>query len=289
MGLSRRAIRGNYVAEVLPLTFPNRIPGESRLLMVLHAYFDESGTHDQAYAVSVGGYISTEDLWKRFEDEWRLAINCRGLEYFHARDFVNRRIDDDGNDYRDWGEDCVYDAYFRRLAGIIHNNTLGSISMSIPRKAYCDVFSEKGNSTTNDIYGLAVRAVCIDTRKVASEFAKEPWVSYVFESGGPHQSAINREMNALVNDAEYNEYCRLHGFGFHDKKSFGALQAADVLVYETFRYMSSEFGDDSRPQRRDELELLGRRERRWGHFDEDELRKWDAVAQAANDYHRGLL
>ena len=50
---------------------------------MLDAYFDDSGTHQGSPAISVAGYMSTPDRWKRFESEWRETLDAYGVEFFH--------------------------------------------------------------------------------------------------------------------------------------------------------------------------------------------------------------
>jgi hypothetical protein len=51
-------------------------------VVILTAYFDESGTHSGSEAVAVAGYVSTPDRWERFGQEWREALAAYNIEYF---------------------------------------------------------------------------------------------------------------------------------------------------------------------------------------------------------------
>ena len=56
---------------------------DERLLMIAspyNAYFDESGTHDGAPVIVVGGFVATYDRWARIELEWREILASRGIK-----------------------------------------------------------------------------------------------------------------------------------------------------------------------------------------------------------------
>jgi len=53
---------------------------------MLAAYYDESGTHSGAMALSIAGYISTVEKWENFQIEWLKMRDDEGYEYFHMAD-----------------------------------------------------------------------------------------------------------------------------------------------------------------------------------------------------------
>src|SRR5947209_3862900 len=46
------------------------------LLMLLRAYFDDSGTHGNSEVVVMGGLIGTVEQWDRFEAAWAAKLAC---------------------------------------------------------------------------------------------------------------------------------------------------------------------------------------------------------------------
>jgi hypothetical protein len=96
--------------ETLRLSFPGHLAPRDRLVLTLHGYFDESGTHAGSDALAVAGYLSTAEQRDLFEREWRAALNEWGLDFFQMTDFSNR-----AKVYQSWtDQDCRF-----RLARLI--------------------------------------------------------------------------------------------------------------------------------------------------------------------------
>ena len=58
---------------------------------MLTAYLDESGTDGRSAIVAVGGYVSTDDLWNKFRDEWQEFLNIEKIKIFHTTDLLALR------------------------------------------------------------------------------------------------------------------------------------------------------------------------------------------------------
>jgi hypothetical protein len=52
------------------------------------SYFDASGHPDQQTVLTVGGFVSTVEKWKRFDKEWTAILKRYGVTAFHMTDFV---------------------------------------------------------------------------------------------------------------------------------------------------------------------------------------------------------
>ena len=53
---------------------------------MLHAYFDETGTHDSSVVTAIGGYVATASEWAAVEEEWLpilAEVADKGVTHFH--------------------------------------------------------------------------------------------------------------------------------------------------------------------------------------------------------------
>src|SRR3990172_7958342 len=58
--------------------------------MLLHGYFDDSGTHQTAGITGMGGYLFTVEGVSRFDQEWKPCLDKAGVKYFHAAECWSR-------------------------------------------------------------------------------------------------------------------------------------------------------------------------------------------------------
>src|SRR5437868_5022689 len=58
-------------------------------MVMLTAYFDESGTDGRSPIVAVGGHLSTVERWEAFQLEWKGFLQNNGVQTFHATDLIH--------------------------------------------------------------------------------------------------------------------------------------------------------------------------------------------------------
>jgi hypothetical protein len=75
------------------------------------AYFDESGTHGESFAVVVSGWVSSNEQWLTFEPEWRELLADFGISAFHMKDFNHGR-----REFESWSGDRSRQASFSKKA-----------------------------------------------------------------------------------------------------------------------------------------------------------------------------
>jgi len=63
-----------------------------KIMVLLRAYLDESGTHAGSRIVAIGGFVGSAGTWQKLEGEWAAALavfDGADLEAFHATDCEN--------------------------------------------------------------------------------------------------------------------------------------------------------------------------------------------------------
>src|SRR5207245_2725076 len=73
-----------------------------KVFCVLHAYLDDSGTHDSSPICVVAGYFGTEEQWKAFDRKWRKTLDDNGQKEFHANRFWSHVRGSGVSEYRGW-------------------------------------------------------------------------------------------------------------------------------------------------------------------------------------------
>lgn len=221
----------SYLHESLRLSFPSEIDRGDRFVLVLHGYFDESGTHDGSRAISVAGYLSTADRWLAFEQEWKEALAAYGLDHFHMTDFVARK-----QPYADWPAvervECL-----TNLIGIINRNVMASVGFALPMRDYYAIFSKRAKHYTGGAYGLAAVSCFMDASRAIRTEHPNAKIAYVFERGVKGRGQVMKVFDQACDDRETRERHMLQSLKYEDKRDFVALQAADILAYELYRHL----------------------------------------------------
>lgn len=58
---------------------------------MLKAYFDDSGTHNEAAFYVMAGYVAPIEVWLSFEKQWRAVLAAEpAIEYFHGNECFSR-------------------------------------------------------------------------------------------------------------------------------------------------------------------------------------------------------
>jgi hypothetical protein len=247
-------------------------------VVILTAYFDESGTHSGSEAVAVAGYVSTPDRWERFGQEWREALAAYNIEYFHMTDFANGT-----NPYKQWPKQKRRHR-FERLVSIINKHALASVGIVIPVSFYESAMSPKAKRISGGPYGHAVRCCFMDLAKIDRSNVvghENVWIDYVFEAGVKGSGMIVKTFRESAKNENTRNQFRLHSIRFEDKRQFVPLQAADILAYELYKHMPRQLGIDPRKQRVEHLRHLGMIPCRWGFLGENELRRHAQMLELA--------
>jgi hypothetical protein len=270
----------NYERESLLLGFPPTLAHRDRLVLALHAYFDESGTHADSEVVTVAGYISTAEQWELFGEAWRSEMAAYGLEFFHMTDFANR-----AGAYKDWTEQERRDR-LARLIRIINQHAIASVGIAIPLRAFNQIFPKNAKRFVGGAYGLAAAACFLHVANILSPNYPSARIAYVFEIGARGSGEVKKVFDWNYKDREQRPKLKLLSIKFEGKE-FTPLQAADILAYELYRLVPHEIGLDANSgHRKTHISMLADcNMKSWGRLEERELFKWAEIVTAAADYH----
>ncbi len=155
------------------------------------SYFDAAGGEGDGFIV-VAGWVSSADLWKRFEVDWRLALARAGVPYFHMKEFAHSK-----GPFQSWeGQEAKRAEFISTLASIIRDYTLFGTGTYLDfkifknvNKAYC--LSEwEGNE-----YSLAARDCAAKaTRWAMNQTPQALPMEYFFEDGDKGKGFLQKLM-----------------------------------------------------------------------------------------------
>ena len=269
-------------AVLFATRFSLKSPPEERFVAEFTAYFDESGTHEGSEAVAVAGYLSTPELWEKFEVEWREALGDFGIEFFHMTDFAARR-----QQFAGWPEEKRR-ACLSRLVDITNRHVIASAGTVIPVSDYQAVFSKKADHFVGGPYGVAAMVCFSEMAKMFKLIGVHGQVAYVFESGAQGSGQVQKAFTWLEQDPGSKAQYRLLSLSFQNKRQFCPLQAADILAYELYLYFPKALKKSERAVRYG-VKALAEAPRDWGRLDMGTLEEWARIVEIRADMDESEL
>jgi hypothetical protein len=242
-----------------------------RYVLLLKAYFDDSGTHSTSKVVCWAGFMAAEEEWAPFEQEWAALLKREGLKSFHMFDVHNAvgqcegwnraRSDMVIHDFRQ--VICARDVL--GIASVVRtddwNEVIGADEWLTKRLVSPSQLALE-HVIQQAVHWAQRRAeVGVDPEKVAMFFdlRQEDVVA------GLDAAALYRE------DHPWRQW--FNGAAFVNMRDTLPLQAADMLAWETYRLETSRQRKGSEPELRAHLHAMLRDLPIHGqYYDKDALR-----------------
>ena len=218
----------------------------SSMVLVLEAYFDESGSSlDQHPILVLGGYVALFEQWLAFSGDWRLVLRNYGVPYFHATELPSRHSKLFGHLSNEQKKAFVGDL----IAVIGKYVDMGVCIIMNPddwRLATTDTFRCKHGSAYGICMELLLMLASVSLRKPGEEPQR---VSVFLEDG--HKNAGDAILRAsyykadteplevppgatvhqLVDDLPRTRFMRIGTIGLVPKTTTLPVQAADLYTY----------------------------------------------------------
>lgn len=226
-------------------------------------FFDESGIHDVSNITVVAGWIASVEEWEKFERHWKLLLKNERLTAFHYTDFDNNR-----GEFKRWSKSRK-EQVIQNIFKIIDSRDLRGFSGAIHMPEYKGVVSGSGTRLENKPSPyLICQQYCLEmvSKKVAQD------VYYVFDRQDEFDKPAIDNFWSTKNDfPQWGKY--MAGISYKSKGQFVALQAADLLAYETCKSINNKLFRPDLPIRKSMLALVRKRQRLVGGFiDKDGIR-----------------
>jgi hypothetical protein len=215
------------------LAFARRWEPE-RVLVILTAYLDESGTHGASPVTIMGGMLANARQWEAFEKAFaRLKIK-HGFEIFHTKKFKKR----DGN-FRGWTMNQCW-ALMGELAPLTATAFTEGVTVTLDNAAYEAEYLLGGKPRQlrlDSKYGLCFRNCLLFFVLEAlkrTHRGRYPTLNFVLESGHKNAGDALRVFNETKAELEAKGCDMLGDITFSDKDKCDPLMISDFLAHSTF-------------------------------------------------------
>lgn len=215
--------------------------------MQLDAYFDESGTHDNADAVVVAGYLASAEKWEEFVCKWADMLSEADLTHWHQVNFAQRV-----KEYTGWTEEKRV-KFMQRAAGMIKNTVIAGVSCGVNAAA----FKELAPRLPFRPYAFCAMGCFKHLEGWAFEKSHRDPIDCIFEAGTRGRGEISEMVKELMSDEDGDRLSfRIGSIRFEKKKQFLPLQTADILAYECYKEaVSGQINVEIRGPRKSLIEL----------------------------------
>ncbi len=232
-----------------------RYPSASRIT----AYFDESYDREHSHVFALAGWTAWNVEWDLFDSIWRTVLAKYGIADLHMRDYESA-----WGEYKGWDRNrriellsALIDAFVESAAP----PSTGPVGFwsALPLKDYERCVSGRPLKW-EDHPSFVCFVHCLNrmlpfTRGTPEEVK----IDFVFDCNPKLEErtrAIFSQLRILPDFDEFHD--RFGGIHFASRRDTPALQAADLLAYESYKHVVNAFADFPRPQRKSLARLTSR-------------------------------
>lgn len=233
------------------------------IVPIVHAYFDESGTHAGSPVLCVAGYA----FWKRdarlLSKEWEKVLNMYNLPYFHMVDCAH------GNKlFSNLSLQQRIDVS-KSLIEIVKNRAAIGFAVSVDTSAYNELMPEW--APAKSAYAFCARCVIDEMGKWFYKTNFHSKSAYFFEAGHESRAEAEQLIVGVLNNP-FNTMKDVHygyvAHSFIQKEEAPAVQAADILAWQWATDIKHK--NNAKPRRKDFANLLAKPVRGC-HFDRNRI------------------
>lgn len=223
------------IREIAKAAHPGR--RGARYVAVLTFKFDESYNNR---TLTVGGWLTEADEWKRLEDQWQKRIEHQNrvmspekrITRFHAS-----HMNCYDHEFENWDKEETK-LFSEKLLAIIQRRNVIAISCGIRIDDFFDVFVEKNRKTDMGVvYALCMKQVMVELAHALDELPTHK-IFIIHDTGNWDVQAL-QGYNSMVNDLRWQLRDRFVGITPGKWQDHVGLQASDLIAYETFKHLDN--------------------------------------------------
>jgi hypothetical protein len=232
-------------------------------VQIVHAYFDESGSHAGSPVLCVAGYAFAKREARLLAGGWARILNKYDLPFFHMVDCAH------GNEHFASLSRTQRIEAETALIGIIKRRAAHGFAVSVDLVAYRELMPDWGPAKSP--YAFCARCVIDEMGKWFFRSGFRGKSAYFFEAGHASRSEASKVVESVLTNP-FSALQDVHyGYVAHSfilKQESAAVQAADLLAWQWATEVKHRM--TGRPRRKDFASLL-EVPHRGTHFDRARL------------------
>jgi hypothetical protein len=221
------------------------LPSGGHILVLVEAYFDESGSHCGSKSLCVAGYLIERKQSELMAQEWNEVLDKYNLPFFHMVDCAHHAPPFDKLSL----EQCI--AVEKRMIDLIKRRTVQGVGVIIDYDAFTKRFGEA--CFFGSAYTLCFHHILAGLSDWAEKTEYQGDVAYFFEAGHESRSEADAIMQIALNNKKIRGEMHYAGHAFVDKEKSPQVQAADLFAWQLVKDLKNH--DEGRPRRKDFISL----------------------------------
>ena len=201
------------------------------VIAVWKCYIDESGTDDGQLFTTTGVAIAQHETWERFLPCWRAVLDEYGLANYHAADFNNYK---NCPDYSHLSEHEQKECS-KKLIGCLDKAQMQGFGFGVRVSEFSLALQKYPIPKMRAIDMLLERSVC-KIQEWGDDQPTSESIGIAIEMGQKIHSDL---LTMLREAAAVGGLGKVNHIGFYRKEQCAALQVADMIAYEGFKYLTN--------------------------------------------------
>jgi hypothetical protein len=228
---------------------------KERLMCMLGAYFDDSGTHAASPIVAVAGHVGKAEQWDRFNVEWTDALNwfnrrCGfNVTHFRMSAFMYRSGQFKGM------TDTQAEILLDKLITFINLRSPYRVWCSMSKRDYDEVIGDRYSEICGSPFTICAQICILAARRWVEAHADNEPVAFIFEDGTLHKGEVLDAFDKAKKTRELDGLFADDTLAFSPKNR-PPLQAADLLAWGARRLVRKGTSHTSVPHHRCFSKLL---------------------------------
>jgi hypothetical protein len=191
--------------------------------------YDSQSTPPRTFVV--GGFFAQERIWERIERRWNAANNRAGVSRYHAS-----HLNAYDHEFEGWSrpQNLKYSKSILRIL-TDQKKKLHAVSCALFGEDYERIIDECNRRKLGNHYVLCFKTCVAMIAKEMRQFPPEDRFSVILDRGVWQEEAV-KAFHDMQGAANWEFHSRLGACRFGGPETVG-LQPADLIAYESFRYL----------------------------------------------------